>query len=594
MTLYSQQVDLTHWSLNLRAEGNFKIWEQVGSSYVPSLFVEGFGSHQETKERVDPYFRTFLQQRYQAMDEIRNLVLQKTLPSAVERDVYKVHKTWRWGKPARTSGPRNIMRFRMPITDPEVDIWSTVESWAGQHFRHMDDSKIDWDYEYCMRNLNQQSSPGLPHSRGYKSAPPFSKKCDYFNYEDGKHARENFSDYCRMITSELYIPCVLYTCAVKKELRKCSKIDKDEYRAYCAACVENSMAGNAITFDMNQKFYAAWHSSASFVGGSTFGGCWHQLFERLNKHPNATEMDVSAWDATLGQFLIESLSRVMWNFVRWQDRTPYNKVRWNNLFKEIYTCVIVCPNGDLFFKEQGNPSGSFLTIVTNTIIHYMLFCYAWLKLAPPNMRNYIQFHKHVELALCGDDSLMTTSDEVKSWFNMKNITAIWQSLGIKAKVEATGEGKLIDRQFLSQRTYCWRGTYVPYPDYDKVVSSMLWHTKAHLHVRWSYLKACALRMNSFFNPELQLLFRDYIRHLEQQYKTELHSDSRRTREDPFSWEEVFTVFKTDADIMHMYTTAESQPAISNLPDLKSYINSCLHECDETQEDQEDQDAADCC
>jgi len=577
VTLYSQQVDLSHWSVNLRAEGNSKIWEEVGSSYNPRYFIEGYGAHSDAKDRVDPYFLVFLEQRYRSMDEKRLQKLSQTIPSALEREVYNVHKKWRWGMPARTSGPRNIKRFRMPISDPDVEVWSTVESWAQQHFRHMNDSKIDWDFEYCMRNLNQQSSPGMPHSRGFRGAPAFSKKSEYFAHRDGEHARENFADYCRMITNELYIPCVLYTCAVKKELRKCSKIEKDDYRAYCAACVENSMAGNAITYDMNQKFYAAWHNSASFVGGSPFGGCWHKLFERLSKHPNATEMDVSAWDATLGQFLIESLGRVMWTFVKMEDRTPLNRTRWNNLFKEIYSSVIVCPNGDLFFKEQGNPSGSFLTIVTNTIIHFMLFCYAWLKLAPENMRNYIQFCRHVELALCGDDSLMTTSDEVRSWFNMTNITKVWCTLGVNAKVEATGEGKLIDRQFLSQRTLCWKGTYVPFPDYDKVVSSMLWHTKAHLHVRWSYLKACALRMNSFFEPELQMLFRDYILYLESQFTSELHALPMKTREDPFTWDEVYSVYKSDVEIMHMYTSAESQPAISNLPDLKSYINSCLHE-----------------
>jgi hypothetical protein len=539
------------------------------------MYIENYSNFSESKAHEDPFFREFLQQRYQDLSQDRIKRLSAYLPRVLEtRVIEECHDKWRWGTPSRTSAPRNLIRFRNPISDPDMELWTQAESWAMLHFRHMGDSKIDWDFEYASQALNMQSSPGLPHSRGYLQTPCFAKKRDFFNYEEGKYARKVYFEYLSRIDDPNYIPNALYTGANKKELRKVKKILTDDYRTYCAAPVENSMAGNAITYEMNQKFYANWHSSASFVGGSTFNCCWDILFKRLSKHPNATEMDVTAWDSTLGETMITSLSRVMWNFVRVQDRTKENRVRWNNLFKEIWMSVIVCPNGDLFFKTQGNPSGSFLTIVTNTIIHFMLFCYAWLKLAPVELRNYTAFCQHVELTLCGDDSLMTCSDQVKSFFNMVNITQVWKELGIQAKVEATGEGRLIDRQFLSQKTIIWNGNFVPYPDYDKTVSSMLWHTKAHLHVRWSYLKACALRLSTFFHPELNSLFADYIRWLELHHKAALISKSQRTREDPFTFDEVFSVYKLDWQVLRMYLYpegGEDQPAMSSKSDLKEVL-----------------------
>jgi hypothetical protein len=497
----------------------------------------------------------------------------KTMPELKEtRDVFKVHKKYSWGEPKQTSAHRNLLRYLSPVNDPDMDVWVRCEEWAKKHFSFMCGSKIDWDFEYCTQSLNQQSSPGFPYSRGGNGVPPFQKKSEYFQYQEGKYALENYHRYLEAISDKNYVPLSWYTCTVKKEMRKVKKKLVDDYRAYLAANVDNSAAGNAITLDMNRKFYASWATSSSFVGGSTFNGAWNVLFKRLSKHKNAFEMDVSAWDATLGEQLIKSLSRVMWSFVRASDRTEKNKIRWDNLFKEIYQSLVICPNGDVFFKTQGNPSGSFLTIVTNTIIHYMLFCYAWIKLKPGNDdATYLQFSENVCLALCGDDSLFTVSDWAAAWFHTSSITEVWLTLGIQAKYEATGEGPLIERQFLSQRTTQCGGAYVPYPEYDKVVSSMLWHTRAHLHIRWSYLKACALRMSSFFNNELRMLFEDYLAWLKnnRHYMQLLQSNCSRNKDDPFTFEEVDSVYKTDEQLHFLYLTLESQSAINTKPGLKN-------------------------
>ncbi len=292
------------------------------------MYVHGYNNNSSTCERTDPYFAKFISERYSmaTVDFINRL--SKECPRILEtRDYKEVHCKYAWGTPDKTSAFRNLIRFTNPITDPEEKVWLVAESWAMQHFSFMGESKICWDFDYCTSSLNQQSSPGFPYSRKEGRRPALQTKAKYFAYQDGDYARNNFHQYLEMISKEHYEPLSWYTCTVKKEMRKVKKIKANDYRAYLAANVDNSAAGNGATLDMTRKFYEAWATSASFVGGSTFHGAWNILFRRLQKHKNGCEMDVSAWDATLGEALINSLKRVMWSFVRSSDRTEINRVR---------------------------------------------------------------------------------------------------------------------------------------------------------------------------------------------------------------------------------------------------------------------------
>jgi hypothetical protein len=225
----------------------------------------------------------------------------------------------------------------------------------------------------------------------------------------------------------------------------------------------------------------------------------------------------------------------------------------------------------------------------------MLFCYAWLKLAPPEYHSYLHFNDLVVLSLMGDDSIGTVSDKVKQWFNMKAISIVWAELGIQVKVEAANEGDLLSRQFISQGTRLFNKQYVPVPEYDKSVSTMLWHTKSHLHIRWSYLKACALRMYTFWCIESRMLFESYIKWLESKYYSALHSDTKRTSDDPYSFDEVYVVYRDNWSMVALYTYPESQPAISSKSDLKRAfapgIQEYIDECCEIAKVQEKQEVA---
>lgn len=523
------------------------MWKQVGWNPGCSWYKPGFSSHREKKPQVDKYFYEFLNTRYAERG------------TTIEAE----HKLWGMGIPGRLSAHRNVLRYHLPYAPPDMKLWEKVKAWTFREFSFMGDSQVCFDPVWIRGMMNLSSSPGYPDNRKTDEHNGFKTKRELFAFQDGEYATRKFEEYCRNMSMSDY-PCnEIYTLSAKSELRKYEKIAEDKYRAYTAASWRNTKMGIALCGHMCAKFYASWATSPAFVGGSTFHGCWHKLFKRLDKHPNAFECDESSYDATLQPVFIETLREILWEYLRLEDKTKKTKVLWNNLFEEITRGVVLCPNGDMFFKFKGNPSGSFLTIVTNTIILYMLFCYAWLKLAPPELQNHSSFKENVELALCGDDNLYTVSDLAKKFFYLQAVIGVWLELGVLAKWEATGEGKLLERKFLSQSTKLVNNCYFPYPDYDKVISSLLYHTNAQHHIRWSFLKAAALRISSYWNNQLRDVLNAYIVWLQTNYMLELTAKQDKTKPmDMFSWEQVLTVYKSDKEILSLYIMDEGKARTS--------------------------------
>ena len=541
-----------YWGKTCRLGGD-RDWK--GTFFEGDRFyhVQGYKSVVEVKKRGDPYFETWLQDYYQD--------LQTTIEEK--------HQTWRYGCPLESSAFKSVVKYVLPIQPPNMEIFRHCQEWLLKEFAFMGNSKISFAFEYVESYLNMSTSPGFPFTRAQGQIPCFPNKRKLFAHDNGKYIQYEFKRYLEYISTLEATPITFHTLAAKFEMRKVKKITSNDFRTYISANCLNTMAGVGCFGEMNLKLYESWATSPSFIGGSTFHGAWDTMYRRLNQLPNAFACDVSNWDATLHEHLILALRDAMWRFVDYDDRTPQNHIIWDNLFREIVNSLVICPNGDLIVKWQGNPSGCSLTIVLNTLVHWMLYAYAWIKLCPDyEMQfSYIEFSKNVKLALCGDDSLGTCSDEVKPWFNVHTVATCWrEDLSINTKPEAQAEGKLIDLQFLSQNQKRVGHMVVPYPDYDKSISSLLYHSNAKHHIRWSYLKACALRLSTYWNVETRKVLANYISWLERTHMVELTTPRDGSNPmDLFTWEEVKSVYKTDREIILLYVTNEGNAIKSNAP-----------------------------
>jgi len=486
------------------------------------------GGKFRVKDKNDLYFKRFLAEECKQNEPEKQFV------------------KWRYGWPRDSSAFKSVLKYKSPLNCPKMSTLAVCHDFLLRHFRCMNNSRVNEDWQYLRENLNMSTSCGYPwNSQGYNTKRKLFEEAPDRVITDYAHMKKLFS---QGNSSDLF------TLAAKKELRKVKKIESDDFRTFTAASWRNTALGIALFGEMTNKFYASYDTTWSFVGGSTFHGVWNSMMRRLSKHPNCFEGDFSNYDAVLHREWFVMLSDVFFSFLSLEDRTEENRALVTTYFESIVDTVIICPNGDIFQKFQGNPSGSSLTIVTNTMIHYALFVYAWVELGGPE--NYVFFHDNVEAALCGDDSLWTCSNVVRPWFHLDACAAIWNVLGVIMKPENTKAIPLHLSSFLSHQSIVLSsGYFMPVPDYEKVMSTMLFNSNSCRHVRWSYLKACALRIASWNHMKLRDLFSRYISWLLENFSLELRSVD--LNQGTPTWLEVEQVYMTDSQLYGLYTLGES-------------------------------------
>jgi len=361
--------------------------------------------------------------------------------------------------------------------------------------------------------------------------------------------------------------CVaIWTVAQKREIRTLQKIQDNKVRTFTAAPFELLIASNRLMLDMNNRFYAAHGRTWSMVGMSKFFYGWQRLYDRLSRHPNAFELDATDWDSTCS-------SKALWGVCKFRCdmiESKEDQLRINYIYDQIVNSVMVLEDGSLVQKYSGNPSGSPNTVVDNTLILYRMFVYAWVLLSrasAPHLCNMHAFHLHVEAALYGDDNTFTCSDEVVGWFNPTNILPLWADVGIKATVVSSRPLKVAEVEFLSQgfEWYQEYRAYLPAPHLDKIIASVRYGTKTN-DIRWHYLRACALRLDSWGSRACRDFLSKYILFISRYY-----SDCMVGEIKGIPIKEIMNAYKTDKELEILYTGTESQCSLGVLMD--EYIKS---------------------
>lgn len=481
----------------------------------------------------------------------------------VERSIsLELFKNWQFGAPNKYSSYRSVLKYFSPLPTNLSNSLLIAKEWATQHFMCMGGSEVVFDVQRLVSAMNLSSGVGYPYNRENKVETSYTSPHKAFKdkrefCQDLKWVEKEFTKYRNYMAQCNRKPIEFYTNTAKKELLKLKKILANKFRTYTAAGIRNTMLGIALMGIMNAKLYDSWQETSAFIGGSTFYGAWNKLYQRLNRYKYAFMCDESSYDATLHPELIYAVRDVMFTYLQAEYRSNVEiKNLWNNVFEDIVNSLIIMDNGDIFVKSQGNPSGSFNTIVTNTIVLYMLFCMAWIDLGCEI--SYSTFDKNVLLALCGDDNLGTIADESVGVYNVRTISRQWLNYGIVTKAEAVNEGKLVDMQFLSHKFRIIQGFALPVPDSEKAVCTLLYKSRSHSHIRWAFLKACAIRITTFWDVPTRNLIQDYLSYLLLNYSPQLKS--KRNMNDPndlFTWEQVYSVYKSDQEIAFMYWYDES-------------------------------------
>jgi hypothetical protein len=408
--------------------------------------------------------------------------------------------------------------------------------------------------EAAMKEMNMTSSCGYPWNLRFKN------KSDFMTSE----CVEIFEQYWEeLATDSLSYP--LWTCAEKGELRSVKKLALNKIRTFTGSPIEHSVCTNRLFYEQNELFYKSANRTWSFVGTSKYYGGFDRLYRRLSKHPHTYELDESDYDSSLFERLMRAVCDLRVEALG--NISKKNTARAKRVYDHIINSVIVLENGELYQKTTGNPSGSANTIVDNTIALYILLAYAWMVLAPPEMRNVQSFSEHVEAALNGDDNTFTVSEVANKFFNAATIAAVWKELGVTTKTPCWESRPLADVSFLSQKFVKYPAGYLPYPETDKVLCSLLYGSEVN-DIRWHYLRACALRMDSWPNQECRDIIQSYISYLNVKYSSMLRGSIRG-----LDMKDVRSSWKSDTYLYSLYTGSECGEKEVPVPyKILKYIN----------------------
>jgi len=191
------------------------------------------------------------------------------------------------------------------------------------------------------------------------------------------------------------------------------------------------------------------------VGIDADGPDWTSLWERLNSiSDSGCACDYSNYDGSIPAELMEGVIDVVnaWYTFHGTNTPEDMRVR-RVVFEEIIHCNMGSINS-VYQKHKGNPSGFFMTTISNTVVGELYLRYAWRSLAPPDL--ITKYDEFVRSFIYGDDNILSIALEVQSWFNQSSISNLMLSHGIicttadKKEIVGTGIEPLSSLTFLKR------------------------------------------------------------------------------------------------------------------------------------------------
>jgi uncharacterized protein YacL (UPF0231 family) len=318
----------------------------------------------------------------------------------------------------------------------------------------------------------------------------------------------------------------IWKVAQKNEMLPMEKIEAGKVRTFTAAPIELSVSANRLFLDQNNKMndlnVLKNSSSTSFVGASKYNGGWDALYRHLRyKFSKCFELDESAYDSSLFQLIFEWILRFRYSCI---DKSNMSEDERSNLWRRcvhVYSSIVhslvVLEDGHVMMKHTGNPSGSTNTINDNTLGLDVLFNYTWLCACED--RNIETDYDHFLLNVCpvlnGDDNTFTCSDLAEDLLRPSEVQKHWNPVGVITNSPCNYAREVRDVSFLSQNFHEEKcsGKFFPKPETQKVLASLLIASSLQ-DIRWHFLRAAALRIESYWNEECRSVIYGYLCSLE--------------------------------------------------------------------------------
>lgn len=398
-------------------------------------------------------------------------------------------------------------KYGDPLSSFDFTVLESVAHSYGEYLSSLEHGKDAWRQVYTVdqmlngdryipgsNGIDWTKSPGLPYiltrPRGVTGKAylvDIEETPDGPHYWFGPNSRDlgkNF--YYRLANAKKgYADPVVWRTVLKDELRPNEKVSSGLTR-----CIEHAAFDFVLLDRMYNGAFDAFLVRNPIVTGIGIGmdpgsRDFNFLYNKLRKVSRfGIDVDYKNWDAhCLGKlFEMEDIVRNIW----YEDRDGINS---DSIFEDrqvrhVITSQIVnaltVVDGNLIQMSCGQRSGQAKTATSNSVINQLVIGYAWMKLAPPEMRSYFSFQNHVFSCVYGDDLIMSISEEVLSWFNGISFQNEMAKVGMK--VTSADKGVMQPFKPIEEMTFL-KHAFVKHPSQDLMLGAIDLST-IHNLVNW--------------------------------------------------------------------------------------------------------------
>lgn len=284
------------------------------------------------------------------------------------------------------------------------------------------------------------------------------------NGRDLHHAIDSLIETCRKGQR----PAVVFASSAKDEVLKKKKIYPCRTRGFAGAPIDFSIAHRQYFHTAVCALTQTRSKHPIKVGIEANGQEWNDLYSWLAKNSTVGfDADFKDWDATIPRAVMERLHKI-YNAIYSACPLDPNSLEEDNKIRKHLHSVLWGPLltlGQYVVQAPGGQvSGQPATTIDNCFVGLIIMAYAWMKLAPEHLANFKDFMDNVQIAVYGDDQVVTVKPECLDFYNLESVKQIiGEQIGMEI-TSAAKDGKIIkfknleDMEFL-KRNFLKIGPY---------------------------------------------------------------------------------------------------------------------------------------
>lgn len=348
-------------------------------------------------------------------------------------------------------------------------------------------------FKDAVQRMEKNTSPGFPWNQQIPGYPVYRTK---------KEVLENEYDLLEDIVNQLLekghfrytwrgmtLEILIWMVSPKGEIRVMAKLinpekDKRKTRTFMCADIIITIIMIMLYANQNDQMLNAHHFTWSKVGFSPFYGGFHSL--AMDLLANEGELfdcyDVEHMEASLKEHIQFILYDIRHKYLLLDEN--YGRLAEFVKNQVIYSWLLD-PDGWLGLMIGGNPSGSFNTLMDNTLALVFVTFYHLACKSSSYDDLLVKIQKH-RCACIGDDSVIPHHPDFDGY------VANCASLGFSVKPEKLCV-PLSECVFTNCEFVRFNNSYYPRGNFDKIKANIYYHFKASSW-RLCYVKCCALRI----------------------------------------------------------------------------------------------------